>query len=361
MRPLHARLVAVLSVVGAAFPSAAAAHSTVQVYGAEISYASEDAVSDNRLTVRETATDIVFADPEADAGIQSSDPRCRAASFDAVVTELRCRKSGLSHVSLDLGPNEDTARVTLGAQWTLVLASGGPGRDTISVVGPGKGILSGDQGSDSVSGGDGDDHIRGADGDDSLTGGSGHDVLDGGLGVDELDGGSGDDSLSDADGLSDGLACGDGTDSARADTRDRVGPDCERVERASVEPPPGYEGSAGDRTPPTVRVGGATVQRVGPRRRMIRLAVTSTERGTVSASGFVTAGGLNHPVESRSRTIAVGGGGVRVALRLSRAAVRAAMRDLRRGRRPRARLRVAATDAAGNTAVSRTFRVRLRR
>lgn len=343
-------------------PGSAAAHSTIQVFGEEIVYASEDAISDNRLTVREDATEVVFHDPEADAGIQSSDARCRGTRTEgALVVEVRCRKAGLTRLSIDVGPNEDTATVTLGAQWQVVGVAGGAGRDSIAVSGPSSDVLSGDQGADTVSGGDGDDDIRGEDGADVLSGQGGNDRIQAGPGADRVDGGDGDDELLTPDGSADEVACGPGGDRVRADTVDRLAADCESVERAFVTPPDDDGGQGDDRTAPTVRVGGSTLQRVGRRRPFVRLAVTSSERGSVSASGFLDAGGLNLPLKSRDYAIRVAGGGVVIRIRMSERVMRRVLRDLRRGRRPVARLHVAATDAAGNTAVSRRFTLRLRR
>lgn len=91
------------------------------------------------------------------------------------------------------------------------------------------------------------------------------------------------------------------------------------------------------------------------------LAVTSSERGSVSASGFLDANGFNLPLKSKEFRIDVAGGGVLLKIRMSKAVMRAVLRDFRRGRRPVARINVAATDAAGNTAISERFTLRLRR
>lgn len=350
-------------------PASASAHSTIQIFGSEVVYASEDAISDNRLAVSEDATNVTFTDPEADAGMQSSDTRCQATqtranpdnSNDIWVVQMRCRKAGLDRVSIDVGPNEDRVEVTLGTQWQVVGVAGGTGRDSITVRGPSSDVLSGDQGADVIDGGDGDDDIRGGDGEDTLAGGAGNDKLQAGAGADTVDGGEGDDELLTPDGVADRLSCGGGNDSVRGDTVDDVAADCEAVERAFVAPPPDSGGGADDRTRPRVEVGGRTVQRVSHKRRRIRIAVTSSEVGEVSASGFLRARGINLPLKSGSYPIEVAGGGVMIKIKLSRTVMRYVMRDLRRGRRPVARVNVAATDAAGNTAVSERFRLRLRK
>lgn len=347
-------------------PAAAGAHSTVQVFGDEIIYASEDAVSDNNLIVDETATEIRFYDEEADNGVQSTDSRCRTGKTagsggNVFVIEVHCRKQGLSKVSIDVGPNQDRVKVTLGAQWTTVGVAGNTGADQITVSGPSNDFLSGDQGNDIIDGGDGNDEIRGAEGDDQLIGGNGDDKIQPASGADRVDAGAGDDIVTSPDGVKDTIVCAAGSDTVKGDTVDDVGPDCEAVERVFVAPPAGGGSTGNDTTKPKVRVGGAVVQRVSMRRRTIRLAVVSNERGEVAASGFLDADGLNLPLKSKSHKIKVAGGGTYITIKLSRTAMRYVLRDFKRGRRPTARLNVVATDDAGNAALAKRFKLRLRR
>jgi Ca2+-binding RTX toxin-like protein len=82
-------------------------------------------------------------------------------------------------------------------------------------------------------GGDGADVIRGLAGDDGIRGDGGPDTLTGGSGRDTLEGDEGDDALAMRDGEADDGSCGSGSDHVEADEGDldRVGTDCETVER----------------------------------------------------------------------------------------------------------------------------------
>lgn len=361
MRRLLPALLALL-----AFPAAASAHSTIQIYGQEIVYASEDAVSDNDLLVEENATEIRFFDPQADAGVQATDSRCRsgqtAQQGTAVyVIEVFCRKMGLARVSIDVGPNQDKVLVKLAdPQWQVVGVAGGTASDRITVQGNTNDVLSGDQGSDIVDGGGGNDDLRGEDGDDTLVGGPGNDKIQAGTGADKVDGGDGDDEILTPDGLADTVSCGSGADKVKGDTVDSIGPDCEAVERGFVAPP-ADQPAGDDKTKPRVQVGGSTMQRVSKRRRSISLAVVSNEKGEVSASGFLDSNGFNLPLKSKSFKIDVAGGGVLLKIVIPNAVMKHVLRDFKRGKRPVARLNVVATDVAGNAAIARKFKLRLRR
>jgi hypothetical protein len=131
------------------------------------------------------------------------------------------------------------------------------------------------------------------------------------------------------------------------------------VTRAAVAPPP--EGEAGDdSTAPVVRAGAATLQRVG-RSARIRLAATSSERGRIAASGFLDLPGLALPLQSDRRRVTVAGAGVQLTVRLRGRQLRECRKALRRGRRVFVRMRVVATDAAGNSSAVAAPRIRLRR
>ena len=108
--------------------------------------------------------------------------------------------------------------------------NGGPGSDALS-GGAGDDCLAGGSGRDRLNGGSGADTIAGGDGDDRVNGGDGDDVLRGDLGRDSVSGGKGNDTLDTRDGVRDTMLCGPGRDTVRADRRDRVGRDCERVSR----------------------------------------------------------------------------------------------------------------------------------
>ena len=100
-------------------------------------------------------------------------------------------------------------------------ASGGGGNDR----------MAGNAGNDSVSGGDGRDRLNGNGGRDRLNGGDGRDRLNGGGGKNRLSGGGGNDQIRARNGAVDRINCGAGRDSVRADRRDRVADNCERVRR----------------------------------------------------------------------------------------------------------------------------------
>ena len=138
-------------------------------------------------------------------------------------------------------------------------------------------------------------------------------MIDGGLGVDSVTGGEGADDLRVRDGIADTVRCGAGEDKVDADTLDDIALDCEDVSRLPT-PVPELGGTTGrDRVAPRVRVGGPTVQR-GTR---VRLLATSSERGTISASGFVDVAGLSLPVSATAQRVGVGGGGVELIVKLN--------------------------------------------
>jgi Ca2+-binding RTX toxin-like protein len=107
---------------------------------------------------------------------------------------------------------------------------GGGGDDCLE-GGPGRDRLDGGAGRDRVNAGSGSDRANGGSGDDRVSGGTGNDRLAGGRGRDRLSGGSGRDSINARDGRRDRVSCGRGRDRVRADRRDRIARDCERVGR----------------------------------------------------------------------------------------------------------------------------------
>ena len=126
-------------------------------------------------------------------------------------------------------------------------AYGEGGSDVVLGDETGKGgadLVSGGRGNDRVFGLAGDDVVRGDKGNDVVHGGDGVDVMEGGAGNDTLDdaprkhkdkdrfsGGSGNDEIFSRDGLRDTVNCGAGSDVAKADSKDKVASDCERVIR----------------------------------------------------------------------------------------------------------------------------------
>lgn len=325
-----------LVLAGAAHPAAADAHSIVRVNGAELTSLSADATSLNTLTVRLTGPDIELHDPTVDGGMDPGP--CRPGDVDrsGFIVRAFCRRDGVRLVRLDVGDREDAVTADIPVAVALL---GGGGADTLR-SGPADDTLSGDAG------------------DDTLRSAAGADTLIGGLGVDALDAAAGDDTLRVRDGLADTVQCGDGQDAVEADTLDEIAGDCERVSRVATPAPADDGGRSRDRTAPRVQAGGATIQRVR-RSATIRVAATSSERGTLAASGFLDVGGLNLPLISRRERVPVAGGGVELRIRLSRSQARRVRRALSRRRRVIVRLRVVATDAAGNSAEKRVPRIRL--
>ena len=190
---------------------------------------------------------------------------------NAWIVQAFCPRGDVTRVRLDLGEREDTPRRSL----VPVVADGGAGADTLET-----GIAA--------------DVLLGLEGNDRLTAGGGDDVLDGGLGVDALDAGPGGDDLRVRDGVGRHGPLRRGPDQVDADTLDDVAADCEAI-TATPTPPPAGASSGDDRTPPRVDAGAATLQHVG-RRPRLRIAATTSERGTLAASGFLDVDGISLPL-----------------------------------------------------------------
>ena len=315
---------------------AAEGHSLVRVIGSDALYLSQDATSLNTLTVRSVGNEIEFRDPTVDGGADIGPCRPGDIGNDGNPTQAFCPAAGVTRVRVDLADREDTATITPGIP-TEVL--GGTGADTLTT-------------------GDVADRVDGGEGNDRLATGGGNDVVIAGLGIDDVDAGPGDDDVRAADGLADAIRCGDGTDKVEVDAFDSVALDCETVTR-TLTAPPEAPATAADKTPPKVDASAVTVQRLG-RRARVRVAATSSERGTIGMSGFVDIAGLSLPLASTSKRINVAGGGAELSIKLTARELREARRALRRKRRVTARLSVVATDAAGNSAAKRAPRIRLR-
>lgn len=318
-------------------PAPAGAHSLVRPAGAVVSYLSQDATSLNTLVVRASGSRIEFRDPTVDGGMDPGEctPGEISADANAWIVQTFCPAAGVQSIRLDLGEREDSATVSIAIPATVL---GGPGADRLG-------------------GGPAADQLSGDDGDDVLTGGGGGDVILGGLGVDEADGGGGDDDVRVRDGIQDVVRCGDGNDAVDADTLDEVGGDCEAVTRTVTAAPPGA-GGARDRVAPRIAVGGPTRQRIA-RSRRVRVFATSTESGYVAASGSLRVDGVALPLRVARRRIAVAGGGAELAVTLSTAQHRRALRALRRRRSASISLVVVATDRAGNSREAKAVRIRL--
>ncbi|MET0601065.1 MAG: hypothetical protein ABW167_03670 [Baekduia sp.] len=106
---------------------------------------------------------------------------------------------------------------------------GGTGDDVLD-GGDGNDRLAGSAGRDRLSGGTGDDKLTGGKGNDRLTGGPGNDTVSPGSGRDVVDAGGGNDTINSVDGVKETIDCGAGSDSVRADRRDRL-KHCEKVRR----------------------------------------------------------------------------------------------------------------------------------
>ncbi len=339
---MRARATASAALAAAALaiaPAGAGAHSLVRPAGAVVSYISADATSLNTLTVRANGSRIEFRDPTVDGGMDPGDcsPGDVSADANAWIIQTFCPAAGVQSVRLDLGEREDTATVSLDIPTTLL---GGPGADRLT-------------------GGPAADQLSGDDGDDTLDGGGGAEVVIGGLGVDEVGGATGDDDIRVRDGIQDVVRCGDGNDAVDADTLDEVAGDCEAVSRTPTAPPPGASGGS-DRVAPRMQVAAATRQRIA-RSRRVRVFAVATERGYVAASGVIRIGGLALPLTVVRRPIAVAGAGAELAVTLSRARWRQALRALRRRRPVSVRITVVATDQAGNSREAKPLTIRLLR
>jgi hypothetical protein len=333
-RPLPVLLAATAASLAVA--PAADAHSLIRVIGSDALYLSQDATSLNTLTVRAAGDEIEFRDPTVDGGADIGPCRPGDIGADDNPIQAFCPAAGVTRVRVDLADREDTATVAPGIP-TEVL--GGAGADTITT-------------------GDVTDRLDGGDGNDRLAAGGGDDVVIAGLGIDDVDAGAGHDDVRAADGLADSIRCGDGADRVEADGFDTVAIDCESVTR-TLTAPPEAPASATDKTPPKVDASAVTMQRLG-RRGVVRVAATTSERGTVGMSGFVDVAGLSLPLASTSKRVNVAGGGAELAIKLTSRELREARRALRRNRRVTVRLSVVATDVAGNSAAKRAPRIRLR-
>ncbi|HEX2084581.1 MAG TPA: calcium-binding protein [Solirubrobacteraceae bacterium] len=356
----------------------AAAHSVMKVDGSAIHYTANDDVSLNDLTVtfatHPTGGDAIrFRDPGADGGITASD--CDPGELDSQGNPIEyfCPRSGITTVRIDVGEAQDRITAELALN---VIAVGGTGADTI-LTGDGADTVNGGAANDTIRSGGGNDQLVGDAGDDNLTGGAGDDVLQGAFGTDTLDAGAGNDDVRVRDGAFDRALCGEGTDQAQADDRDEVEAACESVDRQATAAPPPDQGGPGpgpgpgpgdqpppgaapDVTPPRLRAGGSTLQRVGRRARIVVLA-TATEASELVAGGYVTMGDNRLALRAGRGNVRFGGGGAQLTLTLSARDARRLRRFLARRRKAHATISVVATDTAGNSSSTRLPRIALRR
>jgi Thrombospondin type 3 repeat/RTX calcium-binding nonapeptide repeat (4 copies) len=328
------RLCVATLLIALALPASAAGHSLVRSGGGVVSYLSADATSLNTLQARQDGGRVEFRDATVDSGMDPGSCTPGEVSADGFIVQTSCSLDGVSRVRIDLGDREDSATVTLALPVSLL---GGTGADTLHS-------------------GAGADEVVGGEGDDALAGGAGDDIMSGDQGADGIDGGEGADEIRARDGEADTVACGPGADSVDADGVDVVAADCEQVTRtATAAPGP----TADDGKPPVVDAGAPTVQRVG-RARVVRVYATTSEPGTLGASGSLEASGLALPIKRVPRArIAVAGGGAELAYRLTGRHWRLARRALARGKRVVVRLGVVATDQTGKSALRKAPAVRL--
>jgi hypothetical protein len=315
---------------------AADAHSLVRVADGVAAYISVDEVSLNTLTVAPNGGRIEFRDPTAYQGMDIGTCDPGEVSNDGYVLQAFCPTATVSSVRVELGNREDTATVTPGVPSVLL---GGDGADALTT-------------------GDTADTVDGGPGNDRIVTGAGADIAIGGAGVDDIDAGAGDDDIRVRDGLRDVVRCGDGSDRADADAFDELAADCESVSRTATAPPPESGSTATDKTAPKVDVGAITLQKLG-QRGVVRVVGTSSERGTLGASGYIDIAGLRLPLGNVSRPVNVPGGGAELTLKLTKAQLREAKKMLKRKRRVTVHLSVVATDAAGNSAAKRAPRIRV--
>ena len=264
-------LAGLLFALGLALPASAAGHSLVRSGGGLVSYLSADATSLNTLQVRQDGGRVEFRDETVDGGMDPGSCTPGDVGAGGFIVQTFCSLDGVSRVRIDLGDREDRATVALGLPVTLL---GGTGADTLQA-------------------GAGADEVSGGEGNDGLAGGPGDDILAGDQGVDGIDGGDGADRIAARDGEADSIVCGPGADAVDADGADVVAADCEQVTRTETAPP---SATADDGRPPVVDAGAPTVQRVG-RSRMVRVYATTSEPGTLGASGSLEAAGLALPIK----------------------------------------------------------------
>jgi Ca2+-binding RTX toxin-like protein len=173
---------------------------------------------------------------------------------------------------------------------------------------------------------------------DSLWGDSGANVIAGGAGADVVRAFAGADRALVRDGEADGVRCGDGADSVEADAAgtDAADSDCEAVERPAAPPAD---------TVIALRLAAKPLQR----RVAARGVAVSATCPDEPCDATVRAKGGRKPVALKLTA----GQPRELRIRLTKKRARAVRAALRRGKRPRVRVTVNATDAAGNAATER--------
>jgi hypothetical protein len=164
------------------------------------------------------------------AGTTDTDIRSGLAGIDVMfgLEGDDTLRGGAGNDCLYGGEDDDTLRGDAGADRLF----GGTGNDRVEGL-AGNDRVNGDAGSDRLNGGAGNDQLSGADGRDTLLDRAGVDVFSGGAGNDTVD--ARDVSRADRRGR-DRISCGAGRDTVRADPRDIVQRDCERIVKRSIGP-----------------------------------------------------------------------------------------------------------------------------
>jgi Ca2+-binding RTX toxin-like protein len=355
--------------------SPAAGHSVMKMEGGTIFYNATDDVALNTLGVTLRGDQIRFYDRGADNGI-TPPSQCSPGELDASGNprEVFCPRSGVDLVRIDVGEGQDEVTADLPI---AVLVVGGNGADRI-VTGPQNDTVNGDEGNDDIRTGEGNDTVVGGGGGDTILTAGGDDIAQGSLGADSIDTGAGNDDVRVRDGVVDQVACGLGTDKAQSEDGDRLA-DCESVDvigattgdggtgsgtaggpaGTSTGGAPGSASTRDDRSPPRLRAGGATRQKLGRRRTVLVLATVS-EAAEVYATGYVEIGARRYALKRARADVTVGGGGAQLRVAMDRRTLGAARRALKRKRRVTVVVSVLATDRAGNSVPAKLPAIRLR-
>jgi RTX calcium-binding nonapeptide repeat (4 copies) len=230
--------------------------------------------------------------------------------------------------------------------------------------------LEGGAGNDSITG-DAASHVHIPSGvavGNSLYGWAGNDVLDVGpvdAAWDSLYGGEGDDIIRTRDHPGEGLVPGDaayceaGFDQAIVDWND-VAIECEVFDSTPMPPLTPPPPPPADTTGPSLRLGGATSQKVLRQRGVFVVAACPAEACTATARGKVRVRGSAKVFKLTRATKQIAQGGkATIKLKLKRSALRTIGRALKVGKRVTAKVTVTAKDAAGNvTTKRRTIRLK---
>lgn len=341
-----------------ALAASALADSKMGQSGDSVTFRSEDAGISNELTVT-LAKDgrIRFADSTDPYGMSGyPSPPCSPGALNGQgnAIEVFCDKGAVKGVQIDIGPGQDDVAYRLRDVPGTV--SGNLGADFLTTSGAADSVHGG-QGNDTIETGAGNDTVTGDDGADSINAGDGNDNVGGGLGSDGIDAGAGNDTIGVADGIGDSVECGPGDDTVDADQLDQLA-NCEHVNRHDVAPP-SDQPPVDDHDPPTLKARAQSKQRISMKRRQVVVSVSASEKAAINVSGYLDAGGVNQRLKVPP-AVNLGEGGTRVGIKLSKGQASSALRDIRRGKRPKVKLTISAVDPAGNTSKPRHLLVTLR-